>query len=48
MTPGTVFLLALAVILGRIAWATVTSDRRVRQRAILRAQRALEGVRDGE
>ena len=45
MTPGTVFLLALAVILGRIAWATVTSDRRVRARAIRRAKRALQEVR---
>jgi len=42
MTPATVFLLALAVIVARIAWATVTSDRRVRERARRRAQRALE------
>ena len=42
MTPATVFLLALAVILGRIAWETVTSDRRLRQRAVRRAQRALK------
>jgi hypothetical protein len=42
MTSATVFLIALAVILGRIAWATVTSDRRVRERAVRRAQSALE------
>ena len=42
MSSGAIFLLALAVIIGRIAWATVTSDRRVRQRAVRRAQRALE------
>jgi hypothetical protein len=46
MTPATVFLLALAIIVARITWATVTSDRCVRERAIRRAQRALKGVRD--
>jgi hypothetical protein len=45
MTPATVFLLALAIIVARITWATVTSDRRVRARAIRRAQRALEAKR---
>jgi hypothetical protein len=42
MTPAAVFLTAIAVIIARITWATVTNDRRVRARAIRRAQRALE------
>jgi hypothetical protein len=46
MTSGAIVLLALAIILARITWATVTSDRRVRARAMRRAKRALEGVRD--
>jgi preprotein translocase subunit SecY len=48
MTPSTIFLTALAIIVARITWATVTIDRRVRARAMRRAQRALKGVRDGE
>jgi hypothetical protein len=46
MSSGALFLTALAIILARITWATVTSDRRVRARAVRRAQRVLEGVRD--
>jgi hypothetical protein len=47
MSSGALFLTALAIILARITWATVTSDRRVRTRAIRRAQRALESKRHG-
>jgi hypothetical protein len=47
MTPFTVGLIALAVILARIAWVTVRTDYRVRARARRRAQRALEAKRNG-
>lgn len=46
MTPATIFLTALAIILARIAWTSYHQPLRRLQRAARRAQRALKAVRD--